>query len=135
MFDKVIESLRKATETNVQMQQEMFKKWVGLWPGMPAAPPSWGEQVQKFQAKWAEVAGDLLKRQQEAIEAQFRIGVENIEKAFRLGEVKTTEDLQTRTIELWQKCFESLRQAYEVQLREFQTAIEKWSELVTKAAA
>jgi hypothetical protein len=135
MFDQVIENMRKATEATVQMQQEMFKKWVTLWPGVPGASPAWGEQAQKFQKRWAETVTELLKRQREVSEAQFKAGLQNIEKAFQLGEVKTPEELRARTIELWKQCFESLRQASEAQMREFQTAVEKFVDLMMKAAA
>jgi hypothetical protein len=136
MFDQAFESLRKATEVGVQVQQEVFKKWLSLWPGVPAGAPLWGEQaqrVQQVQQKWAEIVSDLLKCQREGIEASFKTGLANIEKAFQLGEVKTVEEMRARTVELWQKCFAGLRQAYEVPLREFQVAMEKWLQLMTPA--
>jgi hypothetical protein len=132
MFDQVIQNMRKATEVTVQLQQEMFKKWVNMWTGVPGAPPIWGEQAQKVQTKWAETVTELLKRQRETTEAQFKAGMQNIEKAFQLGEVKTTEELRVKTIELWKQCFESVRQAHEAQMRDCQVAVEKWFELVTK---
>src|SRR5262249_45173119 len=138
MFDQVLESLRKATEASVQVQQEMFKKWISLFPGVPAAAPLWGEQAQRFQQfqqQWAEIVKELIGRQREGIEQSFKLGLQNIEKAYHLGEVKTVEEMRARTVELWQKCFEGLRQAYEIPLREFQVATEKWLQLVTKSAA
>src|SRR5581483_9477252 len=101
MFDQMFESLRKATESTVQMQQEMFKKWVTLWPGTPPAPPAWGPQFQQFQKKWAEVVAELLKRQKEGAEAQFKAGMENIEKAFHVGEAHNAEELRVKVLELW----------------------------------
>jgi hypothetical protein len=138
MFDQVFESLRKATEASVQVQQEMFRKWMSLWPGVPASAPLWGEQVlrfQEFQRRWAETVNDLLKRQRELIEAPFKAGLQNIEKAFQFGEAKTVEEMRARTIEMWQRCFDSLRQTHEALLREFQTGTEKWLELLTKSVA
>jgi hypothetical protein len=131
MFDQVFENLRKATETTVQMQQEAFKKWVSLWPGTPPAMPAWGPQFQQFQKKWAEVVGDQMKRQREGVEVQFKAGLESIEKAFQVGEAKNTEEFRAKMIELWKKCFESFRQVYEAQMRDFQVAMEKWAELMT----
>src|SRR5262249_32460730 len=128
MFDQVYENLRKATESSIQMQQEMFKKWVGLWPGMPAFPGANGEQLGKFQKKWMEVAGELVKRQRETLEAQFSAGLRNIEAAFHLAEAKDPEELRAKTIELWQKAFECMQQAQEAQFRDFQAAAAKWTE-------
>jgi hypothetical protein len=138
MFDQVFENLRKATEASVQVQQEMFRKWISLWPGVPAAAPLWGEQAQQFQQvqrKWAEIVSDLIKRQREGFEASFKAGQQSIAKAFQLGEVKSVEEMRAKTVELWQKCFDSLRQAYEVPLRECQAATEKWLQLVAKVPA
>ena len=37
--------------------------------------------------------------------------------------------------ELWQKTFDYLRQASEAQLHDFQNAVGKWAELMTKGVA
>jgi hypothetical protein len=134
MLEHAFDSLRTATESMVRMQQEMFQKWVNLWPYNAWTPPNgaWGEKVQQFQRKWTETVNELVKRQRETSEAQFKAGVENIEKAFQIGEVKTVDDLRGRAIELWKKCFEALHTASEAQVRDFQFAMEKWMQLVTK---
>jgi hypothetical protein len=138
MFDQVCENLRKATEAGVQVQQDLLRKWVSLWPGMPATAPGRGEPVapvRQFQRDCAEAVGDLLRRQREAFETAFRAGQQAVEKAFKLGEAKTAEELRATTIELWQKSFEGLRQVYEAPLRECQAATEKWLRLGTKVLA
>jgi len=134
MFEQVFESLRKATETSIQMQQEMFKKWVSLWPVVPPFPPV-GEPFVKFQKKWAEFAGDLARKQRETLEAQFSAGLKNIEEAFGLAGATNPEELRARTVELWQKSFESLRQLYDAQVRDFQGVVAKWTEFLGKGAA
>jgi hypothetical protein len=134
MFDQVLESLRKASNSAIEMQQEMFKKWVGLWPGLPAVPPGFGDP-QKFQKKWVEIGGELAKKQRETLEAQFRAAMQNIEEVFHLAEVKNPEELRAKTIELWQKTFDCLKQTYESQMRDFQAAGAKWTELTMKGAA
>src|SRR5262249_36092870 len=103
MFEPVFESLKKATDATIQAQQEMFRKWVTLWPGLPLTPPPWGEQVQQFQKKWTEFVNEVVKRQCEALEAQFKTGLKNLEDAFRLAEVKSPEELRAKTLELWHK--------------------------------
>ena len=135
MFDQAFESLRKATEATVEAQQEMYKRWVSLFPTATSYPPAWTEQIQRFQKKWAETVNSLLVRQRDASEAQFKLGLQCIEKAFQLREIKTPEEFRARSIELWQKCFDSIRMASEAQLREFQAATEKWFELMVKGGA
>jgi hypothetical protein len=134
MFEQVFENLRKATDSTIQTQQELFQKWLGLWPAMPPSAPTFGEPL-KFQKKWMEALGEIIKKQRESLEAQFAAGLKNIEEAFHLADAKNPEELRAKTIELWQKSFECLRQMFETQVRDFQTAIAKWTELYTKGAA
>ena len=117
MFDQVFDNLRKATEASVQLQQDLFKRWISLWPGVPASPAPAGEQVLQFQRKWGEIVGELVGKQRESLEAQFSAGLRNIEEAFRVAEAKDPEELRNKTVELWKKIFDSLRQASEAQLR------------------
>jgi hypothetical protein len=134
MFKQAFENFRLATEETVHLQQEMFKTWINLWPGIPVSSSAWGEQVGQFQKKWAEILGEMLKRQREVTGAHFKAGLQNIEKAFQVGEAKTPEELRAKSLELWRNCFDDLRQVYEAQLHGFEMAMEKWVEL-TKAEA
>jgi len=134
MFEQAFENLRKATDASIQMQQEMFKKWMGMWPVAPPTGAGMAEPL-KLQKKWAETAGEIFKKQRETMEAQFSTGLRNIEEAFRLTEAKDPEEFRAKTIELWQKSFECLRQAFEAQFRDFQAMMTKWTEVVTKGAA
>jgi hypothetical protein len=135
MFEPVFENLRKATEASIQMQQDLFKKWVALWPGVTQFPAVEGVPFTKFQKKWTEVVTELVKKQRETMEAQFGAGLRNIEEAFHLADVKDPEELRAKTVEFWQKSFDCLRHLYDVQVRDFQHAAAKWGELFTKGAA
>lgn len=138
MFEMVFENLKKATETSMQMQQEMLKKWFGMCPGIPGVPLFPGsipEQAQKFQKRWAEFYEEILKKQREALAAQFQAGLKHVEDAFRLAETRDPMELRTRTIELWQKVFQTLQQSFEAQMRDFQAVAGKWTEMASKGAA
>jgi len=134
MFDQVFEAMRKATDSAIVMQQELFNKWIGLWPGVPISPVAAGE-APKFQKKWVETIGELIKKQREILETQFSTGLQSIEEAFHLAEAKDPEELRAKTVALWQKIFDCLRQTYESQMRDFQIAVAKWAEVLTKGAA
>jgi hypothetical protein len=139
MFDPVLESLRKATEMSIQIQQEMFKKWVELWP-MPMASPmtsaaNWPERVRDFQKKWADLIAEALKKQREVLETQFSAGMKNIEAAFAIAEAKDAGELRSKATELWQKTFDCLKQTFEAQVQNQQALISKWTELMLKNAA
>jgi len=40
MFEQMFESLRKASDSVLEMQQEMVNKWVSQWPGGPTLAPA-----------------------------------------------------------------------------------------------
>jgi hypothetical protein len=134
VFEQVFETMCKTANSTVQAQQDLFKKWVSVCPfvpGFPVTPP----EPLKIQKKWTDFVGEMIKKQRETFEVQFRAGLRNIEEAFHLVEAKDPEELRTRTTEWWQKTFEGLRKAYENQTRDFQAAVGKWTELLAQGPA
>jgi hypothetical protein len=135
MFDQIYDSMRKAAELNVQFQQELVKRWVTMWPGTsPLVTPPGAEQAQAALKKWGEAVSEWVKGRNEAQQELFAAGVKQIEQAFRLAEVKDVDTLRARTLELWQKTFGLLQQCHEAQVRDFQAAVGKWAEAMTRAA-
>jgi hypothetical protein len=141
MFDQVFDNFRKATETTLQAQQDLFRQWMTQLPMFPAAPNvpagSTGvtEQVRHFQKQWTDSVTALMTRHCEALDSQYRAGIKTIEDALRTTEAKSPEEFRKLTEELWRKSFEVLRQTIENQIRDFQAAVQKWSELMTQKAA
>jgi hypothetical protein len=89
------------------------------------------EQIQWFQKWWVQTVRELLRGQRETVEAQFEASQQYIEKAFQIGEARSAEEVRARTLELWQKGFETVRQVSEAQARDFTVAIKKWGELIS----
>ena len=133
MFELVYENLRAATDASIRLQQELFRKWASLWPAAPA-PGGGGEQLLASHKRWAAFLAEQAAKQRETLEAQFSAGLKNIEEAYRLAEAKGPEELHAKTVELWQKSFDCLRKTYEAQVHDFQAAVAKWAELMTKGA-
>jgi hypothetical protein len=138
MFEQVFDSMRKIAEANVQAQQEMFRRWAALWPGLASVPSvpvgsNFTEQAQRFQKKWAATVSELIDRQSKSTQEQFAAGLAQIEQTFKLAEVKDVEVLRAKTLELWQKSFALLRQSFEAQVHDFQAAVAKWVELFNPA--
>lgn len=135
MYDQVLENLNKATESAIQIQQEMFRNWTNFWPTAPTSPSNWTDQIKGFQKKWAETYTDLMKKQRQMLETQFNGGLKGIEEAFKMTSARNPEELRTKMIEYWQKSFECLRQLAESQMQAFQSALAKWTELAAKTAS
>jgi hypothetical protein len=137
MFDQVFDNFRKATETTMQAQQDLFRQWMSQWSTFPLTPEApkgdvVPEQILSHQKQWGDNVTALMTRHCEALDAQYRAGIKTIEDALRTTEAKSPEEFRKLTEELWRNSFEVLKQTIENQVHDFQTAIEKWTELITK---
>ena len=138
MFEQVFDNFRKASETTLQAQQDLFHQWMSQWPMFPMETAKAGnklsanEQARSFQRQWTDTATALMTKHCEALDAQYRAGIRTIEAALRTAEARSPEEFRHLTEELWRKSFEVLKQTIENQIRDFQIAIEKWSELMTQ---
>jgi hypothetical protein len=134
MFDLLYNNLVRVTEFNLHGQQDLFKKWLGLWPGGSASANGVSDQILTIQERWAGFVAEFVKKQRAALEPQFQAGLAIIEDTFRLAEVKDPEDLPVKLIEQWQKLFDCLRKVCTAQFDDFQTAVAKWTDFLTKTA-
>ena len=135
MFDQVLDNLRKATDSTIQVQQEMFRQWFQQWtqvPGIPTPGAMLADQIHAFQRKWSQTVTDMLNKHRETLDSQYRAGIRTIEDAFRVGEAKDPAQFRKLTEELWRSSFDCLKTAMEAQLREFQAAAEKAFEAMSK---
>ncbi len=127
----IIDSVRKTTESSVALQQDLFRKWVSMWPGVPISVIPFGG-LAKFQKKWVEVLSELIQRENDTLAVQFKMGFGTIEKLFRLAEAKDPEQLRAKTMEFWQKTFDDLRLISETQMHSLQNAVAKLTEVPNK---
>jgi hypothetical protein len=139
MFDQVVDTFRKAIDSSMQIQQEMFRQFVQQWSQVPGAPTpgsvianTWADQVHAIQRKWAQTITDLLNRHREVLDSQYRAGIRTIEDAFRVGEAKDPEQFRKLTEELWRQSFDSMKTVIETQIRDLQAVTQKGFESVTK---
>ena len=133
MFDQVFDSLQKATESTVKIQQEMFQKWVGAMPSTTTGIPTPTDAFADFRKKWEEASIEMVKRQKELVDQNYEVGLKCLEDVFDAAEATSPKEYQDKVTELYRQSFESLRQLSEAQMSEFKTAAEKWSELMTTA--
>jgi hypothetical protein len=139
MFDEILDNYRKATEATLQFQQMMLRSCGQQWPPtfgvpIPTDVGSWPEQFHKAQKKLGETITDMLNKHRETLDGQYRAGIRLIEDAFRTGEAKDPEQFRRLMEELWRHSFEALKSVTEDQIRECQSVMKKWFELVTQSA-
>jgi hypothetical protein len=143
MYDQVYDTFRKAAESTFQVQQEMFRQWMGSWPAQtpattgtvvaPRVVTGMDDQARSFQKKWIETLTTTLNKHREILDTQYKSSIQAIEVAFRATEAKNPDEYRKLTEEFWRMSIDSLKTAFENQIREFQSLTEKWFEIVTKA--
>ena len=118
MLDQLFDTFRKASESSLHMQQDMFKYWTQQFNGGAAGNTGeWGRTYQK------QVI-DLLNKQREALDSAFKAGIQLIEQSFRATEAKSPDDYRRTMEDLWRSLIDNFKTQTETQYREFQ----KWSE-------
>ena len=135
VYEQVFDNVRKATEANLKMQQEVFRQWTSLWPGMPTPQSVWVDKVRDFQRQWSNAVSDLARKHRDTFDRQYQAALESLEEALRVGEAGNPEEFRQRTEQLCRKTLECLREVSEAQMKEFHDAMSKMSELVTKTGS
>jgi hypothetical protein len=135
MFAQLFESFRKASETTLQAQQDLFRQWVQTWPSVPlqanGATGEWSEAVQK---RLHESTTEAFDKHRELLDTTYKNGIQLIEQTFKVGQARSPEDYRHLVEQLWSKLSESFKTQSEAQFREFQNATDKWLSLARNEA-
>lgn len=132
MMEEVFRNIRKTAEANMKMQQELFQQWSSIWP-MPTPQSVWVEKLRDFQKQWAHTISDLASKHRAVVDKQYQAAVESLDAALRLTEATNPEEYRRRIEQLFRKALDCVREVSETQVKEFQDAVSKWTELATKA--
>lgn len=132
VYDEVFQNFRKAAEANLKMQQEVFRHWGAMWPGLPTPQAAWMEKVRDFQHQWVSTISDLARKHRDTLDRQYQVALESLEDALRVTEASNPEEFRARTEQLFRKTFECVRDITEAQMNEFQEAVNKLGELTSK---
>jgi hypothetical protein len=134
MFDQMLDGFRKATESSLQFQQEVFKQWTQQWtsaqPNVGSASADWTRTIQK---RWMELTVEMLNKHRTALDSMYSSGIQAIEQSFRITEAKSTDDYRRIVDELWHRLFDTLKGQMENQFRDFQRWSEQSFDLAQKA--
>jgi hypothetical protein len=133
VFEDIFTNIRKAAETNLKMQQDVLRQWNVLWPGLPTPQSAWIDKVRDFQKQWSNTVSELARKHRETLDRQYDAALASLDEALRFAESKDPEEFRARSEQLCRKTLDCIREISEAQVREFQSAANKWTELMTKA--
>ncbi|MEZ6070775.1 MAG: hypothetical protein R3C10_11005 [Pirellulales bacterium] len=132
VLEQVFHNIRQATDANLKLQQEVVRQWSALLP-ISVPQSAWTETVRKFQSEWAATVSELAHKHREVIDQQFKAAIESLDAALKVSESTTPEEYRRRAEKLCRKTIDCMREFSEAQIREFQEAVTKWTEVATKA--
>lgn len=135
VFEEIFTNISKAAEANLKMQQELFRQWTSMWPGMPAPQAVWIDKVRDFQRQWTQAVSDVARRHRETVDRQYQAALENLDAALRVTESTNPEEYRRRAEQLCRKTIDCMREMSETQIKEYQDTMTKWTELVTKTGS
>ena len=81
MVEQVFDNFRKASETTLRAQHDLFQQWMTHWPMFPMGPTTpasdgvvseVSEQARSFQKQWTDIVTALMTKHCEALDAQYR---------------------------------------------------------------
>lgn len=133
VFEEVFQNIRKAAETSLKMQQEVYSQWAGMWPGVPTQQSAWLNQMQGFRKQWVDTISTLARTHRDVVERQYQAALESLDAALSVSDATSPEEFRRRSEQLCRKSLDCMKEMTESQIREFQQAITKWTDLFAKA--
>ena len=133
VLEDVFQNVRRAAEANLKMHQEIFQQFSHMWP-FPTPQSIWIDKIRGFQKQWTTTVSDIARKHRGVIDKQYQAAIESLDAALEVAESTNPEECRRRTEQLCRKTLDCMREISETQLREFQDALARWTELATKAA-
>lgn len=135
VFEEVFQNIRKVTEANLKMQQEVYSQWSSLWPGIPTPQSAWIDKMRQFRTQWTKSISDIARAHQKTIDSQYESALESLEAALSVTDASSPEELRRKTEQLCRKSLDCVREISETQIRELQETVTKITDLMTKAGS
>jgi hypothetical protein len=133
VLEEVFQNVRKVAEANLKMQQDILSQASSMWPGMPKPQSAWLSQMQQFRGKLVDTISVIARKHGEAVDRQYKAALESLDAALTVTDATTPEEFRRKSEQLCRKTLDCIREVTETQVRAFQDAITKWTDLLAKA--
>lgn len=135
IFEGVFDEVRKAAETNLKLSQEMLRQWTTMWPGIPTPQSMWMDKMRDFQKNWTSAVSDLARKHRDTLDRQYQAALESLEQTLKFAEAKNPDEFPKRSEELCRKAIDCVKEVTDAQVKEFQNALTRLTELTTQAGS
>jgi hypothetical protein len=133
VLEEMFQNVRKVAEANLKLQQDILSQATVMWPGIPTPQTAWLTQMQQFRGKLVDTISALARKHGEAVDRQYKAAIESLDAALGVTDATTPEEFRRKSEQLCRKAMDCVREVTESQVREFQEAIGKWTDLLAKA--
>ena len=121
MLDQLFATFRKASESSLQVQNELFKSWSQQWSAMaPTGATGSNDPTRQIKARFTNLGIELLHKHRQSLDAAYAAGIEIIEQSLRASDAKSPEDYRRVVDDLWRKVFDTFKAQADSQLDAFQ---------------
>jgi hypothetical protein len=132
VLEEVFQNVRKVAEANLKLQQDLLSQFSSMWPGIPTPQSAWISQFQQFRSKLVDTVSELARKHGEAIDRRYKAATESLDAALSISDATTPEEFRRKSEQLCRKSLDCVREVAETQVREFQEAVTKWTDVLAK---
>jgi len=143
MFEQIFDEYRRAVDSSFKMQQEMYRQWMNgwpvKWPDVTKADVTKAvdrgvvkDQICSYQKKWSQTLAETMEKHREALNQQYKSGIDTIASTFRMTEARTPEEYWRLTQEFWRKSIDFYKRTFEAQSKYVEGLAQMWLEMVTR---
>ena len=103
MYDQMFDAYRRASESWMQVQQDMFKTGGQPWMSSANAAgggPDWNRTLQK---RCLELTVELLNRQRESLDTIYKSAIHMLEQTSKISEAKSPEEFRRLVEDAWRE--------------------------------
>jgi hypothetical protein len=135
MLEQLSDSFRKAAESSLQTQQDMFKQWAQQWPSKHSRTAGSAlELAEECQKRWRQVIIETLDSNRDLVDLAYKSTIRLIEQTFSFYRAKSPDELRRSAEDLWCSLKASVKAQADGHIRILQTASERVFELSAKPA-
>jgi hypothetical protein len=135
MYDQMFDAYRKASESWLQVHQDMIKNGAQQWMSSPNAAGAATDLHGTLHKRGLELTVEILNRHRETLDTIYKSVIHLLEQTSRMSEAKSPEDFRRLSEDAWRDWFESVKSQSETQFRDVQTWAGRSLELVKGAQA
>ena len=136
MYDQMFEAYRKASESWMQIHQDMVKHGAQQWMASPTHPAGVAaDWSTNFQKRSLDLMVEILNRHRESLDTIYKSTIHLLQQASKISEAKSPEEFRRLVEDAWRGWFESVKSQSETQFRDVQTWAGRSLELVKGAQA